>query len=123
MAQRHRTISQSTADVFTAIAHPIRRQILERLVDGEQNVMALAEPFDVSRSAISQHLNILLETNLVTQSKRGRENYYQLRPENLNEVYQWIGYFEQLWSSKLDRLSTYLNKMATGETDLPNDET
>lgn len=96
-------------DVFTAIAHPLRRQILDALRDGEKTVTLLAEPFDVSRPAISQHLGILLESGLVERTKRGREQYYQLRPENLNQVRDWIAHFERFWTTRLDALGDFLD--------------
>jgi DNA-binding transcriptional ArsR family regulator len=112
-----RTIGQIDTDVFTVIAHPVRRQILETLAHGDKTVTGLAEPFEISRSAISQHLSILLESGLVAVQKRGKERYYQLRPGNLNEVYRWINQFERFWSEKLDALEVYLDE------EYPPDET
>ena len=114
-----KTSQNAQADVFTAIAHPVRRRILDTLLSGDVSVTQLAEPFDISRSAISQHLSILLETELVIREKRGRENYYRLRPDNLNEVHQWISQYEQFWSNKLDALGAYLDSMADDAEDEP----
>jgi DNA-binding transcriptional ArsR family regulator len=105
-----KTSQNAAADVFTAIAHPVRRQILDTLAQGDRTVSSLSAPFDVSRPAISQHLAILLDSGLVTMEKRGRENYYRLRPENLSEVHRWISHFERLWTQKLDTLETYLDQ-------------
>lgn len=115
MAKRRKTVQAINTDVFVAIAHPIRREILQRLADEEQSVTKIAEPYEISRSAISQHLSILLGSGLVEQEKRGRENYYQLRPENLNIVREWVSYFEQLWPEKLDALETFLDAKAADE--------
>ncbi len=115
MPGTRKTSAQAASDVFTAIAHPVRRRLLDMLTQGERSVTALAEPFDVSRSAISQHLGILLDSGLVDQHKRGREHYYHLRPENLNEVYAWIRHFERFWPEKLDSLGTVLDSMAAEE--------
>lgn len=114
-----KTVQAADVDVFTAIAHPVRRQILDTLARGELSVANLAAPFDISRSAISQHLSILLDSGLVTMKKQGRENVYQLRPENLNHVYQWLQQYEKFWPEKLDALGQYLDQMAAdeGETD------
>jgi DNA-binding transcriptional ArsR family regulator len=112
-----RTIGQIDTDVFTVIAHPVRRQILEILVHGDQTVTGLAEPFEISRSAISQHLSILLASGLVAVQKRGKERYYQLRAAELNEVYRWTSQFEHFWVEKLDALEAYLDK------EYPPDET
>lgn len=116
MPSRLKTTQNATADVFTAIAHPVRRQILDLLTGGEQTVNALAEPFasepfKISRPAISQHLSILLESGLVAKQKRGREQYYHLRPDNLNEVFLWIKRYEQFWPEKLDALGFFLDNM------------
>jgi DNA-binding transcriptional ArsR family regulator len=110
MSARHRSIGEIDTDVFTVIAHPVRRQILDTLAHGDKTVTSLAEPFEMTRSAISQHLSILLGSGLVAVEKRGKEHYYQLRPDNLNEVYRWIRSFEQFWSEKLDALEAYLDE-------------
>lgn len=107
-----KTVGEVDADVFIAIAHPVRRQILDMLASGGMTVNKIAAPFDVTRSAVSQHLSILLVSGLVAQQKRGREHVYHLRPENLNEVYQWIKHYERFWSEKLDALEAYLDSMA-----------
>ena len=110
MPTPHNTIGQMDTNVFAIIAHPVRRQILSQLAHGDVTVSGLAEPFEISRSAISQHLTILLESGLVAVEKRGREHYYQLRPDNLNEVYRWIKQFEHFWNEKLDSLEAYLDE-------------
>ncbi|MBL8131787.1 MAG: winged helix-turn-helix transcriptional regulator [Anaerolineae bacterium] len=110
MPSARKTSQQADADVFTAIAHPVRRRILELLADQEQNVMSLSQPFaaEISRSAISQHLKILQDSGLVEVRKQGREHLYRLEVENLNEVYRWIQQYERFWTLKLDALGEYL---------------
>lgn len=113
---KRKTSQRADADVFTAIAHPVRRHILDLLVQGDRTVTALAEPFTVepfkiTRPAISQHLSVLLESGLVSKEKRGREQIYRLRPENLNEVREWISHFERFWPEKLDALGSYLDTL------------
>ncbi len=119
MPASSKTTQHAAADVFTAIAHPVRRQILDMLVPGEQSVGQLAEPFvesqAMTRPAISQHLAILLESGLVDREKRGREQYYRLRPENLNDLRDWLRHYEHFWSDKLDALGDYLNRLAQEE--------
>jgi DNA-binding transcriptional ArsR family regulator len=112
MPSSRKTSQHVDTDVFTAIAHPVRREILDLLTRGEQSASSLAEPFDVSRSAISQHLGILLDSGLVIREKRGREQMYRLRPENLNQVYRWIRQYEHFWPEKLDALEAFLDTMA-----------
>ncbi|MDJ0536945.1 MAG: metalloregulator ArsR/SmtB family transcription factor [Xenococcaceae cyanobacterium MO_207.B15] len=80
----------SSADVFTAIADPTRRAILDQLSQGEQRVKQLAKPYSMSLPAISQHLKVLSEVGLVTQRKVGRERLYRLNPEPLKQVCDWV---------------------------------
>ena len=98
----------AATDVFTAIADPTRRTILRQLGSGELPVMALAEQFDVSLSAISQHIRILREAGLVTVRKAGRERVYRLNPAALKPVADWIAFYEPFWNDKLAALETYL---------------
>ena len=110
MPATRRSIGQLDADVFTIIAHPVRRQILALLAQGDMTVTEIADPFEITRSAISHHLSILLDNRLVAVKKHGREHYYQLQPETLTEVYQWIKQFEHFWPEKLDALEAYLDE-------------
>ena len=120
MSTKLKTTQHAGADVFTAIAHPVRRGILDALLSGEMTVTNIAaQPFGVTRPAISQHLAVLLECGLVGMETRGRENFYKLRPENLNEVYRWIKHYEQFWPEKLDALEAYLDRLADEEQDAP----
>ncbi len=116
MPSIHRPGEPGETDVFAAIAHPVRRRILNALAHDNLTVTDLAAPFEISRSAISQHLSLLLDSGLVAVEKRGREHYYHLRPENLNEVYRWIKQFEHFWLGRLDALEAYLDE------EYPSDE-
>ncbi len=100
----------ASADIFQAIADPTRRAILDQLRYGEQPVKQLAEPFDMSLPAISQHLQVLCEAGLVTQQRAGRQRIYRLNPEPLKQVSDWVADYEQFWSKKLDALSEYLEE-------------
>jgi DNA-binding transcriptional ArsR family regulator len=111
MTLQTKTSQHASGDTFTAIAHPIRRQILDMLVAGERPVRSIAEPFATSRPAISQHLRILLDAGLVTEQRDGRERRYRLRPERLREVEDWLQQYQQFWSQKLSALGTYLDTM------------
>lgn len=110
MPSLHKPSDPKKADVFTVIANPVRRQILRSLVGRDLTVTDIAEPFVISRAAISQHLSILLDSGLVTVHKQGREHYYHLHPETLREAYQWIKPFEQFWLGRLDALEAYLDE-------------
>jgi len=102
--------TKRVAGVFEAISHPVRREILEILKDGEMPAASLAEPFKMSFPAISQHLGVLKGAGLVNERREGRQRIYQLHPKPLREVHDWINEFEEFWSSKLDNLGEYLRR-------------
>lgn len=106
----------ASADIFVAIADPTRRALLDRLRDGEQAVKQLAEPFEMSMPAISQHLQVLCEAGLVQVRKVGRQRLYRLNPEPLKEVSDWMNPYEQFWQEKLDALGKYLEENSCSET-------
>ncbi|HLK56863.1 MAG TPA: metalloregulator ArsR/SmtB family transcription factor [Chthonomonadaceae bacterium] len=111
---------QATHDVFAAIADPTRRAILQRLGAGEQPVMALAEQFDVTLSAISQHIRILREVGLVLVRKEGRERIYRLNAAPLQTVAEWVRLYEPFWNEKLTALGDYLDRTATDPVSEPS---
>ncbi len=98
--------------VFKAVADPTRRQILDILARGEQAALALAKRFAVSQPAISQHLKILREANLVSARKNGRQRLYRLNAGPLRAVYDWAGHYEAFWGRKLDALERYLEGLS-----------
>lgn len=100
----------ATTDIFYAIADPTRRALLEQLQHGEQSVTQLAQPFAMSLPAISQHLQVLCDVELVTQSRSGRQRIYHLNPKPLKQVSDWISQYEQFWTRKLDALGEYLEE-------------
>jgi len=105
-----KSAQHANTDVFTAIAHPVRRQILDQLSESDLTVKHLAGQFDISRPAISQHLAVLLEVGLVSMHEAGRENFYHLEPERLKEVGAWVRHYERFWTKKLDKLGEYLKR-------------
>ena len=86
-----------------ALAEPTRRQILHLVRDEERTVSNLAEQFTVSRPAISQHLKVLQDADLVNVRSEGTRRYYRARPEGLAELTEWL---EGFWTSSLRRLAT-----------------
>lgn len=106
----------ASTDIFQAIADPTRRALLDQLKGGEQPVKQLAEPFQMTMPAISQHLQILCEAGLVQVRKAGRQRLYRLNPEPLKEVSDWITNYEEFWQDKLEKLSTYLEENSCSET-------
>src|SRR5215831_10572392 len=104
MQPTRKTSQHAEADVFTAIAHPVRRQLLDMLSHDPQSVNQLAEPFRMSRPAVSQHLHILLEAGLVSERRYGRQRRYQLHAERLQEVQRWLQTYRRFWQSRLEAL-------------------
>jgi DNA-binding transcriptional ArsR family regulator len=97
-------------DVFGAISHPARRQMLDLLAETDRSVNALAGHFKMSRPAVSQHLRVLLDSGLVTEQRHGRERRYHFEPERLGPVRDWIALYERFWDDRLNRLQKLLTK-------------
>jgi DNA-binding transcriptional ArsR family regulator len=97
-------------DVFHAIAHPARRAILVELKGRERAASELADPFDMTFAAISQHLRVLEEAELVSVRREGRRRLYRLHPKPLQEVVSWIDEFAAYFSQRLDALGDYLDR-------------
>ena len=97
-------------DVFSALANPIRREILVHLRRGPRAVGDLAERFEVGRPAVSEHLQVLRKAKLVREEPRGRERFYHLDPRPLSEVEQWLGAFTKYWQQRLGALEDLLDE-------------
>lgn len=97
-----------STDVFQAIAHPVRRQILDALAGGDATVTDLAAPYEMSRPAVSQHLRVLREAGLVHEQRRGRHRVYQIDPQPLAEVRDWLSRYDSYWQARLDALGRFL---------------
>jgi DNA-binding transcriptional ArsR family regulator len=105
------------ADIYFAIADSTRRALLKRLAnDGEKGVSELLAPFSISQPAVSKHLRILREANLVRSRKVGRERMYTIEAGKLKEVHDWVSHFEKYWDAKLDALGSYLDKQKRKKT-------
>jgi DNA-binding transcriptional ArsR family regulator len=96
-------------DMFVALADPTRRNILELLAtSGELSATAIYEQFPVSPQAISQHLKVLREANLVEMEKRAQKRLYRLNPHTLSQFEEWVTQTKQRWSERFDALDTVL---------------
>jgi DNA-binding transcriptional ArsR family regulator len=89
------------ADVFQVLAEPRRRELLTMLADDERTAGDIAKHFDVTRQAVSQHLQVLLAAGLIRERRDGTRRWYRARPEGLAEV---RAYVEAMWPSALDHL-------------------
>lgn len=98
-------------DVFQAIADPTRRAILVLIASQAMTPNALAEHFDTTRQAVSKHLRILTECELVKQSHAGREIYYELELKKMKEIDNWLEQFRKIWEVRFTQLDTVLLKL------------
>ena len=99
---------------FSALADPTRRAILARLTRGDATVGELAEPFAMSRPAISKHLNVLERAGLVVRLADGRVNRCVLDVEPLKDAWSWVERYRSYWEGNLDRLADYLETEEMG---------
>lgn len=95
-------------DVFQAIADPTRRDIINRITHQTLTPNALSESFDVSRQAISKHLQILMECGLIIVKQHGRERHYAAKLDQLDEVSGWIDEQRKVWTARFDRMEAIL---------------
>lgn len=95
-------------DIFQAIADPTRRTIIALIAVQAMTPNALAEYFDTTRQAVSKHLKILTECELVKQEYQGREIYYQLEIEKMKEIDNWLEQFRKIWENRFQQLDELL---------------
>ncbi len=96
-------------DIFQAVADPTRRAIIVLIALQAMTPNAIAENFNTTRQAVSKHLRILTECELVKQEQRGREIYYSLEVEKIKEIDQWIEQFRKIWETKFNQLDVLLS--------------
>ena len=103
---------------FTALADPTRRQIVEMLAVGERSAGEIAERFEVSAPAISQHLKVLREARLVTVRAEAQRRIYSLDADGIGAIDAWLAGIRRFWSTRLDALERQLaaEDTATGDT-------
>ena len=98
-------------DVFQAIADPTRRAIIILIASQAMTPNAIAEHFDTTRQAVSKHLRILTECQLVKQNQTGREIYYQLEVNKMKEIDKWLEQFKKLWENRFNELDSVLENL------------
>ncbi|MFF8381320.1 ArsR/SmtB family transcription factor [Streptomyces sp. NPDC015661] len=97
-------------DVFSVLANPVRRRLLEQLREGPRSTGELAGMFELGRPAVSEHLAVLRTAGLVLEERRGRHRIYRLQPARLAEVSEWLHPFEHYWRQRLDALADLLDE-------------
>ena len=104
--------------VFSALADPTRRAILERLSRGEATVTELAAPFEMSLPAVSKHLKVLERAGLISRGREAQWRPCRLEPKAMQGAATWLDAYRQLWEESLDRLGEYLREVqAPANTD------
>ena len=98
-------------DVFQAIADPTRRAIIMLLAVGALTPNSIAEHFNSSRQAVSKHLQILSECEIVRQEQQGREIHYHLNADKMKEIEKWLMQFKQLLTQRFDQLDDVLEQL------------
>ena len=96
-------------DIFQAIADPTRRAIITLIALHAMTPNALAEHFDMTRQAVSKHIRILTECQLVKQEHAGREIYYKLDTNKMKEIDSWLEQFRKIWESRYNQLDNVLS--------------
>mgnify|MGYP002858743819 CR=1 FL=1 len=102
-------------DIFQAIADPTRRGIITLIAVQAMTPNAIAEHFDTSRQAVSKHLRILTECELIKQEQVGREIYYQLEIKKMKEIDKWLEQFRKIWETRFNQLDDLLSTIKKGK--------
>lgn len=100
---------ETRRDIFQAIADPTRRAIIALIAMQAMTPNALAEHFHTSRQAVSKHIKILAECELVKQQQKGREIYYSLEIKKMKDIDKWLDQFRKMWESQFDELDKVLS--------------
>lgn len=102
-------------DIFQAIADPTRRAIIALIALQAMTPNAIAENFHSTRQAVSKHLRILTECELVKPEQQGREIYYSLEIERLKEIDKWLDQYRKIWETRFNQLDKVLSTMSAGK--------
>jgi len=106
------TISPEVQSKFFALGDPARLNIVQRLAEGPKTAGELAEPFSISRPAISRHLRVLREAGITKAEVRGREWWYSIEPNTLKDAQQWLEEVQEMWSEALKSFKTYVEEQS-----------
>src|SRR4026209_389299 len=103
--------SRAADEVFHGLSNPPGRKVLEQLSVGPATVSELAAPFDMQLPSFVQHLGVLEQSRLVKSKKRGRVRTYEIAPERLKVVEDWLTARRELWEARLDRFDQYVKQL------------
>ncbi len=97
-------------EALAALADPIRREIVEVLLDHPEDAGSIAERFPISRPAVSRHLRVLREAGVVRSETVAQRRIYHIEPEPLREIDEWVSRYRAFWQNRLDRLDAHLRE-------------
>jgi len=109
-------------DIFQGIADPTRRAIIALIAVQAMTPNAIAENFDMTRQAVSKHLRILSECDLIKQEHQGREIYYELVIDKMKEIDKWLEQYRMIWEQRFDNLDNYLAQLQNNKNNGNNDQ-
>lgn len=98
-------------ETFAALANPVRRAILLRLVDGEASVNELAAPFELTLPAISRHIKVLEHAGLIARGRRAQLRPCRLQPAAFEAVSSWVDQYRPIWEQRFDRIDGYVEQL------------
>lgn len=98
-------------DIFQAIADPTRRAIIALIALQAMTPNAIAENFNTTRQAVSKHIRILTECELIKQEQQGREIYYSLEVDKMKEIDKWLSQFRKIWETRFNQLDKVLSNI------------
>jgi DNA-binding transcriptional ArsR family regulator len=107
----HKKKKQMRRDIFQAIADPTRRAIIALIALQAMTPNAIADNFNMTRQAVSKHLRILTECELIKQEHQGREIYYSLEIEKMKEIDKWLNQFREIWEIRFNQLDNVLSTL------------
>ena len=100
-------------DAFSALAEPRRRRVVEMIAQrGQLNATQICDEFDVTPQAMSQHLRVLREANMIQMERRAQQRLYTLNPTSMHQIEAWAAGIVRLWNGRLDRLKKALEEDA-----------
>jgi DNA-binding transcriptional ArsR family regulator len=103
--------TETRRDVFQAIADPTRRKIIELVAGEAMTLNAIAENFNISRPAISQHIKILNECGIIEIETIGRERYCKVQAKNLIPAFLWLEQYQKQWTQRIDSFEKHVTKL------------
>jgi DNA-binding transcriptional ArsR family regulator len=115
--------SEQLDRTFFALSDPTRRAIIGNLAaKGACSVLELARPFEMSLPAISKHLKLLENANLITRTRKGRVHYLKLSGAPMEEANDWLAAYSQFWANQLDSFEQYINSQSLEGEQNDNDD-